>query len=214
MTSGRLGLAWVFAAVAVGTLVALAVLGRGAPPVAAVDEQLVTDCKTLGAVSDPDNNSGLVNDCANLLASKPILQGDSGNFRGPLNWAANKPMAEWQSHHPEWDSSPRHGDLPAERTAGGLVPGQNPRRVGKPLRVDLTDALKALPPRIDPVADVGPLQVEHPEYQRDEHQRRHSRCCLKSFGAEDPEPLRQPTFGFPASRARKPRDSLNNSHSE
>ena len=47
-------------------------------------------CATDGAVSDPENNPGLVADCETLLAAKATLAGDAS-----LNWSANLPMSLW-----------------------------------------------------------------------------------------------------------------------
>ena len=47
-------------------------------------------CASGGAVADPDNNPGLVADCAALMAARDTLAGTA-----TLNWAAETPIAEW-----------------------------------------------------------------------------------------------------------------------
>ena len=47
-------------------------------------------CASEGAVPDPDNNPGLVSDCAALLAARDTLAGAA-----TLDWAAETPIAEW-----------------------------------------------------------------------------------------------------------------------
>ena len=47
-------------------------------------------CSSGGAVADPDNNPGLVADCAALMAARDTLAGTD-----TLNWAAETPIAEW-----------------------------------------------------------------------------------------------------------------------
>ena len=49
-----------------------------------------SDCSNGTAVTDPDNNPGLVSDCAVLLAARDTLAGTA-----TLNWAADTPMSEW-----------------------------------------------------------------------------------------------------------------------
>ena len=48
------------------------------------------DCSSGVAVSDPDNNAGLVSDCEALLAARDRLAGAAS-----LNWSADVPMEEW-----------------------------------------------------------------------------------------------------------------------
>ena len=52
--------------------------------------QQASACATGGAVPDPDDNPGLVSDCATLLAARDTLAGTA-----TLNWAADTPMSEW-----------------------------------------------------------------------------------------------------------------------
>ena len=54
-------------------------------------EQTTADtCATGGAVSDADNNPGLVSDCDTLLGSKDTLRGT-----GTLNWSASTSISQW-----------------------------------------------------------------------------------------------------------------------
>ena len=48
------------------------------------------DCSFGIAVTDPDDNPGLVSDCEVLLAARDILAGSAG-----LNWSAGLPIEEW-----------------------------------------------------------------------------------------------------------------------
>ncbi len=48
------------------------------------------DCSSGIAVTDPDDNPGLVSDCEVLLAARDILAGSAG-----LNWSAGLPIEEW-----------------------------------------------------------------------------------------------------------------------
>ena len=48
------------------------------------------DCSSGIAVTDPDDNPGLVSDCEALLAARDILAGSAG-----LNWSAGLPVEEW-----------------------------------------------------------------------------------------------------------------------
>ena len=48
------------------------------------------DCSSGVAVTDPDNNPGLVSDCEALLASRDALAGSAG-----LNWSADVGMESW-----------------------------------------------------------------------------------------------------------------------
>ena len=48
------------------------------------------DCSSGIAVTDPDDNLGLVSDCEVLLAARDILAGSAG-----LNWSADIPIEEW-----------------------------------------------------------------------------------------------------------------------
>ena len=49
-----------------------------------------SDCSNGTAVTDPDNNPGLVSDCAVLLAARDTLAGTA-----TLNWSADTTMSEW-----------------------------------------------------------------------------------------------------------------------
>ena len=48
-------------------------------------------CSSGAAVPDPDDNPGLVSDCAALLASRDTLAGTA-----TLNWSADTPIADWE----------------------------------------------------------------------------------------------------------------------
>ena len=48
-------------------------------------------CASGGAVPDPDNNPGLVSDCAALLAARDTLAGTA-----TLDWAAETPVTQWE----------------------------------------------------------------------------------------------------------------------
>ena len=56
-----------------------------------LDETLVAACASEGAVTDPEQNPGLVGDCAALLEARDILQGDAA----VLNWSADTPIRDW-----------------------------------------------------------------------------------------------------------------------
>ena len=62
---------------------ALEVSGIGKPPEDA-------DCSSGVAVTDPDDNPGLVSDCEVLLAARDIMAGSAS-----LNWSADIPIEEW-----------------------------------------------------------------------------------------------------------------------
>ena len=49
------------------------------------------DCASDGAVPDPDNNPGLVSDCAALLAARDTLRGTA-----TLNWSSDTAITEWE----------------------------------------------------------------------------------------------------------------------
>ena len=53
--------------------------------------QLAAQCSNGAAAPNPDRNTGMVADCAALLASKPILEGTTGS----LNWSANRVISDW-----------------------------------------------------------------------------------------------------------------------
>ena len=55
-----------------------------------VSAQQTSACATDGAVSDPDNNPGLVSDCETLLAARDTLAGSA-----TLNWAADTSISDW-----------------------------------------------------------------------------------------------------------------------
>ena len=59
------------------------------PP--ALNPHLVRECSEGGAVPDPENNPGLVEDCAILLEAKEALAGEDGL----LNWSAELAVAWW-----------------------------------------------------------------------------------------------------------------------
>ena len=61
----------------------LEVSGIGKPPYG-------DDCSSGVAVTDPDDNPGLVSDCEALLASRDALAGSAS-----LNWSADIPIEEW-----------------------------------------------------------------------------------------------------------------------
>ena len=48
------------------------------------------DCSSGIAVTDPDDNPGLVSDCEVLLAARDILAGSAS-----LNWSADISIEEW-----------------------------------------------------------------------------------------------------------------------
>ncbi len=56
------------------------------------DAALVNACSNDGAVAEPDDHPGLVQDCAVLLEAKPILAADESL----LNWSADLPMRLWK----------------------------------------------------------------------------------------------------------------------
>ena len=61
----------------------LEVSGIGKPPYG-------DDCSSGVAVTDPDDNPGLVSDCEVLLAARDIMAGSAS-----LNWSADIPIEEW-----------------------------------------------------------------------------------------------------------------------
>ena len=50
----------------------------------------MSDCSSGIAVTDPDDNPGLVSDCEVLLAARDILAGSAG-----LNWSADVRIESW-----------------------------------------------------------------------------------------------------------------------
>ena len=50
-----------------------------------------TTCSTAGAVSDADNNPGLVSDCNTLLAGRDTLAGTA-----TLDWSVSTPIDQWE----------------------------------------------------------------------------------------------------------------------
>ena len=68
-------------------IVLFGVVAAFAPSVVLATEDA---CASEGAVPDPDNNPGLVSDCAALLAARDTLAGAA-----TLDWAAETPIAEW-----------------------------------------------------------------------------------------------------------------------
>ena len=70
------------------TPTATSVPGATATPTAS---QLTEQCSNGTAVPNPDRNTGLVSDCAALLAAKSTLEGADGN----LNWSANLAISDW-----------------------------------------------------------------------------------------------------------------------
>ncbi len=72
-------------------LMLLAGLARGASPALAAPEDFVEACSNGIAVPDPDDNPGLVQDCAILLSIRDTLAGDA-----TFNWAASQPLVEWR----------------------------------------------------------------------------------------------------------------------
>ncbi len=60
-------------------------------------EDAAAACAADGAVEDPAENAGLVNDCAALLVARARLVGDRSGSDGEAldNWKADVPVAEW-----------------------------------------------------------------------------------------------------------------------
>ena len=61
------------------------------PTISASAASSTGSCATEGAVSDADENPGLVADCEALLAARDTLAGTA-----TLNWSAGIPMVEWE----------------------------------------------------------------------------------------------------------------------
>ena len=61
------------------------------PTVSASAQPTMGSCATDGAVSEPDDNPGLVADCEALLAARDTLAGTA-----TLNWSAETPIEEWE----------------------------------------------------------------------------------------------------------------------
>ena len=80
---------------ALAAVVALALLlsspGAAGAAVAQSSQEL---CENEVAVENPQENPGLVADCAALLASKEALQGSDSDAM-PLNWSSDVPMGDW-----------------------------------------------------------------------------------------------------------------------
>ena len=74
------------AALALGML--LVCLTLGASPAHAASEDFVEACSNGIAVPDPEDNAGLVQDCATLLSIRDTLGGE-------LDWHADTPIQEW-----------------------------------------------------------------------------------------------------------------------
>ena len=56
-----------------------------------IPAQYTAQCSNGTAVPNPDDNPGLVADCAVLLAAKETLEGTTGN----LNWSADRAISDW-----------------------------------------------------------------------------------------------------------------------
>ena len=84
----------------------------------AVSAQQTSACATGGAVPDPDDNTGLVSDCATLLAARDTLSGTA-----TLNWATDTSITQWE----------------------GVGLGGTPRRVTR-LNLDGKDLSGMIPP--------------------------------------------------------------------
>ncbi len=81
-----------FIKTSVMTIVALTLVSAllvGANPTSAHYEP--SSCADGGAVADAANNPGLVSDCDVLLAARDTLAGSA-----TLNWAADRPIGEWE----------------------------------------------------------------------------------------------------------------------
>ena len=63
----------------------------GAPMPTPTPAAPAAQCSNGIAVPNPADNSGLVSDCATLLAAKSTLEGASGN----LNWSSDIPISDW-----------------------------------------------------------------------------------------------------------------------
>ena len=84
------------------------------------DPQLVQACSQGGAVPDPDDNPGLVNDCAVLLEARNTLTSDPDL----LNWSADIPITTWAGITVE--GSPHRVaeiSLPYDRLGGQIPAG-------------------------------------------------------------------------------------------
>ena len=84
----------------------------------AISAQQTSVCATGGAVPDPDDNPGLVSDCATLLAARDTLSGTA-----TLNWATDTSITQWE----------------------GVGLGGTPRRVTR-LNLDGKDLSGMIPP--------------------------------------------------------------------
>ena len=71
-------------------ILVVAWLALGSAPALAAPEDFVEACSNGIAVPDPEDNPGLVQDCAILLSIRDTLAGDA-----ILDWTADKPVEKW-----------------------------------------------------------------------------------------------------------------------
>ena len=115
------------ALVAVMSMVAVSLLMTGAggatafnadASARAMPTQYTEQCSNGIAVPNPTDNPALVSDCAALLASKPTLEGTTGN----LNWSANRAISRWSGVTIEHNRVTRLS-LP-NRSLNGAIPSE------------------------------------------------------------------------------------------
>ena len=66
-------------------------LALGATPAQATPEDFLEACSNGIAVPDPEDNPGLVQDCAVLLSIRDTLAGEA-----TLDWSHTTPILEWE----------------------------------------------------------------------------------------------------------------------
>ena len=98
MTADRISHPPLMKAALAGTFLALAAVVALAlllsSPGAAVAQSSQELCENEVVVENPQENPGLVADCAALLASKEALQGSDSDAM-PLNWSSDVPIGDW-----------------------------------------------------------------------------------------------------------------------
>ena len=80
-------------------------------------EDLIHECATQGAVTQPDVDVGLAEDCAALLSSQPALEGSAA-----LNWSAGRPLQLWDGVVVDSESRRVAGLHLSDRGLDGIVP--------------------------------------------------------------------------------------------
>ena len=144
-----------------------------------IPAQYTAQCSNGVAVPDPDNNPGLVSDCAALLASKETLEGTTGN----LNWSADVAISDW--NHPVYIDDNRvsalhsinanlNGEIPAELgnlsnlnwlwLSGSQLTGNIPAELGnlsnlRNLNLSDNQLTGEIPPELGNLSNLNELRI-------------------------------------------------------